>query len=66
MVQFIEVTDKKGKLNAVNVETIRRLIEYDDGGCFIVTCEEPKYGGWFGFETQESYHTVMAMLTGKI
>ena len=65
MVQFIEVTDKTGKRNAVNVEKIRLLIEYDGGGCFIVTSETPKRG-WFGFEPQESYHTVMAMLKGQI
>ena len=65
MAQFIEVTDKTGKRNAVNVETIRMLIEYKDGGCFIVTSEEPKRG-WFGFETQEKYNIVMAMIKGEI
>lgn len=63
--QFIEVTDKTGKRNSINVETIRQVIEYDNGGCFIVTSEEPKRG-WFGFETQESYEYVCRMIADKI
>ena len=65
MVQFIEVTDNKdGRRIAINVETIRQVVEREDG-CFIITVEEVKKGitGW---GVKESYHTVMAMLTGKI
>ena len=65
MVQFIELTSKgDGKRIAINVETIRQVLEKEDG-CSIVTAEDTKKG-FSGWGIKESYHTVMAMLTGKI
>ena len=65
MLQFIELTSKgDGKRIAVNVETIRQVLEKENG-CSIVTAEDAKEG-FSGWGIEESYHTVMAMLTGKI
>lgn len=65
MVQFIEVTlNDDGKRIAVNVDTIRQVLEKENG-CGIVTIEDVKKG-FSGWRVKESYHTVMAMLTGKI
>lgn len=65
MIQFIEVTSLYSeKRVSINVSVIRDVQEADEG-CFITTCEDVKKG-FRGFWVKESYHTVMAMLTGKI